>query len=341
MRKPWNVGIVGCGRIAGFFDTPRSAGPVQTHAQAYHRHRRFQVVAAVDPIPERRCLFEKTWHVPHSYPSLDEMLGRERLDVVSICSPSEIHYSQAECVLTAAAPPRVLFIEKPVCLFPDQCAHLVQLGKRTGVGVLVNHTRRFDPEYRRVVDEIRSGTLGKFLEGRCTYYGGWMNSGTHLVDTVRMFLRGEPRVMRAAVSAGGRSQDDNLDVLMRVDGAEVRVEGFDEKYYQLFDLDFRFEAGRLRVLDGGAAIVAERVEVNRLAERVLTPLEGFPREGLGAPLAGAVEAIAAYLDGSDTFGELGVDLRGAAMTMTVLWRALELAPNAGWSRREAQDASHR
>ena len=325
MSKPtWRVGIVGCGRIAGRNDHPRTDGPVVTHAQAYYRHPSFELTAAVNRGVEGLREFQHTWHVPRGYLSLEEMLDSGQLDVISICSPNELHFSQAVQILTSHARPKVLLIEKPVCLGAEELASLIDLAQRTEVEVIVNHTRRFDPAHRQLAQLVRSGKLGPLVEGRCTYYGGWLHNGTHLVDTVRMLFDEEPHVVSAVVASGGRIGDHNLDVQLQVGNAKILLEAFDETYYQLFESEFRFESGRVQLLDFGARIVIEQVELNEIGERVLIPTKESPLQGLVSPLYYAVESIDAHLRGRNVFHELGVDLSAAALTMRTIWRAKDM-----------------
>lgn len=311
---------------------------MQTHAQAYHRYPGFQLVAAADTDPERRHLFQKAWNIPLICSSLEEMLAREHLDVISLCSPMEFHFAQVRRILTADAPPQVLLIEKPVCLLPEELNQLRNLEWEKEVRIAVNHTRRFDPEYRRLADQTQMGPLGPLIEGKGTYYGGWLNGGSHLVDTLRMLLHTEPKVLQASVCPGGRGEDHNLDLILAANGAEIQIEGFHEAYFQRFEVDLCFESGRVRLMDMGTQIFMERVEVNALGERVLVPLDGFPRKASDCPLAHAVEAMEAVLKGGQTFRLLGVDLAGAAPSMNLLWRAQELAGIGG--NRSVEESIH-
>ena len=324
----WKVGIVGCGKIAGGWDGPQSEGPVVTHAQAYHRHPSFQLVAAAEPDPESLGRFQRTWGISSGYQSVKEMQDAEGLDVVSICSPDELHFAQAEEGLTSEVRPRVLLVEKPVCLEAGKLDSLAEMAQRAGAEIVVNHTRRFDETHRRVARLVREGRLGGFLGGRCTYYGGWMHNGTHAVDTLRMLFDDEPRVVTAAVSNSGSPGDENLDVRLLLGRSAVVVEGFDESYYQLFESELRFESGRVRLLDFGSTITIEKMEVNELGERVLRLAEGSPLQGLVSTMYAAVEAIDSYLQGRGRLHELGVDLSAAALTMEVMWQAREMAASS-------------
>lgn len=298
----WKVGLIGCGRMG------------RAHAQAYAQHPRFTLTAAMDPVAD--------WRTTES---LLELLAGERLDVISLCSPTAWHAAQAVDVLSSPTPPRILFIEKPVCRTAEELRRVEQLARHTGVKVLVNHTRRFDSAHQRVAALVQSGTLGELLSGRWTYYGGWLNIGVHLIDTLRMLFAEALRLESSLASGSGRGDDHNLDVTARLGGARLHIEAVDEAHYQLFDCEFRFERGRVQLLDMGTRIVAERVEMSRFKERVLVPIEGYPCEGLVQPLASAVQAIDSALSGADRFLELGVDLATASGTMNLLWQTQELA----------------
>ncbi|MBI4596966.1 MAG: Gfo/Idh/MocA family oxidoreductase [Candidatus Omnitrophica bacterium] len=325
MAQRWSVGIIGCGRMAGTYDAPGSSAPIESHAQAYAQHPRFRLIAAMDPNEQRLQRFQRAWDVPRGYASLDEFLAIESCEVISVCSPTPCHVPQAMQIMEAAHRPRVLFVEKPLCGHPDEMRQLRDRAEATGVRVLVNHTRRFDPIHQELASLICSGALGALLGGRCTYYGGWLNNGTHVVDTVRLLFDSPIEVASSAVVAGGREGDENLTVRARCAGATLVLEAIEETHYKLLEFEFRFEQGRARLLDAGERIIVDRVQVNRYGERVLVPAEGFPRLGLMNPLAHAVDAIAAILGGEDRGRALGVDLAAASETMALVWQAQELA----------------
>ncbi len=320
----WTVGIIGCGRIAGARDCPRRDGPVATHAQAYFRHPSFKVVAAMNPTHDHLASFQQRWQIPRGYATLEEFLAGERLDVISLCSPNTVHGAQATAILASPNRPKVLFMEKPVCPIPEELETLKALAERTKTTVLVNHTRRFDPGHRRVADLIRAGTFGPLVEGRYTYYGGWLNNGAHLVDTLRLLFPGQIDVTEAAFADHGRGADQNLRVNLRMQAVSVRLEAVDESYYQLFESELRFASGRVRFFDFGARILMERVEAQD-RERVLVPISGSPLAGLQDPLWHAVQAIDEVLTGQPRIQQLGVDLSQAALTMRTVWQALDLA----------------
>ncbi len=305
----WSVGIVGCG------------GAGKRHAQACRRVPEFELAAAADPDPEALRLFQKSWAVPRGYASLEELLRNEKPDLIILCSPSRFHSAQAKRILESPRKPAALFIEKPVCVNGEELRDLMILGQRSGVGILVNHTRRFDPEHQRLRDQIRSDRFGALIGGRFIYSGGWLNNGTHVVDTLRMLLEREPEVVSACWKEGGRGQDRNLDGELRIGETPVRVEAFDDSYYEMFECELLFERGRIRLLESGSRIEVEEVLTDSQGQRVLVPAAESPRAGLQQPLVHALERIRDRLQGKGDFSASGSDLGSASLTMRAVWRA--------------------
>jgi len=320
----FRAAIVGCGRIAGIKDTPRGSGGVTTHAQAYHRHPAFRVVAACDADGARLAAFQERWGVQRGFTALQPLLAETRLDVVSVCSPTEEHYRQTQQLLECSSAPRVIFVEKPVCESPPELDTLDRLVQRSHVAVLVNHTRRFDAAHRRAAALIARGELGALVAGRCDYYGGWLHNGSHTIDTLRMLLHGEPSIDRIEPGAPGKPNDPCWNVRLRCGDAPVDVMSVDARHYQLWEIDLRFERGRILLRDFGAQIVVEAVHVNDLDERVLLPLPDSPWAGLDAPLYHAVNAIARHLQGEADLAQTGATLDSARRTMRLLWQAREV-----------------
>jgi predicted dehydrogenase len=100
---PLRFGICGCGGIAAL------------HADCLkilEKSGLAQLVAGCEPVPERAEKFSRRWSIP-VVPTLDEMLRREGLDAVIVCSPSGLHGRQCSQI---AATGRHILCEKPLDL---------------------------------------------------------------------------------------------------------------------------------------------------------------------------------------------------------------------------------
>jgi hypothetical protein len=93
-------------------------------------------------------------------------------------------------------------------------------------------------------------------------------------------LRGDA----ATAVPSGKPGDPDLEVQLAVGEAPVSVESFDETDYQLFEMEFLCQLGRLRFLDFGCQIHWEQVEVSAIGERELKPRPPSPWQGLVSPL---------------------------------------------------------
>lgn len=325
MTAPFTAAIVGCGRIAGRCDEPSPTGPVRTHAQAYHRHGAFRLDAVCDPDAEALAEFATRWRVARTYDSFDRFLEQEQPAVVSLCSRTGAHYGQLTRLLDYGGA-RVIFVEKPLCERRGELADVLARAAASKAAIVVNHTRRFDPGHLRIAREIADGRFGRLVGGRCEYYGGWLNNGTHAVDTLRMWL-GDLAVATARRSPipETRPGDPCLDVrLQTTSGAVVEVGACDERYYQVFELDLRFEAGRVLSTDFGRQLRLDVVETNAWCERELAPLDG-PLAALTDPCLHPIARIADVLGGRIGSAATGATLVDAAATMGIVWDAMEAA----------------
>lgn len=92
-----------------------------------------------------------------AYSSIDDMLREERIDVVHILTPPDLHHSLAKKALEAGAH---VFVEKPMCVSTEETADLNRIAREAGVSIGVNHSMLFIPAYERLRDHIRDGDLG-------------------------------------------------------------------------------------------------------------------------------------------------------------------------------------
>jgi len=139
------VGLAGLGFMGG------------THAQCHAALPNSQLVAVVDPEPDRRGTFAQTYGAT-PYASLEEMLASAEVDMVDICMPTYLHREAVEKV--AAAGKHVL-CEKPMALTAKDCDAMIAATKKAGVKFMIGQVLRFWPEYVVIKEILDSGRLGR------------------------------------------------------------------------------------------------------------------------------------------------------------------------------------
>src|SRR5437660_578919 len=110
MQPVYRAALVGLGKIAWRFDRGQGSSPGSlSHAGAYVRNRRTLLVSGCSPHEADRRAFQKAFAVP-VYASLADLLAHKSPDIVSIASPSPLHFSQTLACLEKQVP--MIWLEK-------------------------------------------------------------------------------------------------------------------------------------------------------------------------------------------------------------------------------------
>jgi len=94
------------------------------------------------------------------YADLSRMLAEEKLDAVTIASPTFMHASQSIEALEAGLH---VFCEKPMALNSDDCQRMTESAQQSGKTLQVGHCIRFWPEYVKAKEIIDSQKYSKVL----------------------------------------------------------------------------------------------------------------------------------------------------------------------------------
>jgi len=134
------------------------------HFQGYRAHpERVRVVAACDPVAERREWAEREHGVPRTYPSIEDLLGDASAgpwDVAVVCTPSEVR--EPAVTLLAGAGKHVL-TEKPLAGSYAEATRLVTLCEDAGVLLAVNQNFRDHYAFGIAAQLIADGEIGSVL----------------------------------------------------------------------------------------------------------------------------------------------------------------------------------
>lgn len=253
--------IIGCGQIAGGYDhaRPDDALPL-THAAAYRRDGGFRLLACVDPDAALREKFAARWGVECALGDVAEVaaLG-ERVDVVSICTPTALHEEHLEAAL--AVGPRLVFCEKPLTADAAASEAMVARFAEAGVLLAVNHNRRWDPKMGELARALAAGELSALRSVIATYNKGVFNNGSHMIDLLHRLI-GPMRVLATGVPVYDFWPDDpTIPALLESEsGVPVHLVTAHAADYTLFELTLITAIGVFTMQDGGRGWRERRTE---------------------------------------------------------------------------------
>jgi predicted dehydrogenase len=95
-----------------------------------------------------------------TYRSLDELLDDPEIDLVDVCSPTNLHARTAIAALKAG---KHVLVEKPIALLPKDADAMVKAAREAGKLLMVAHVLPFHGEFAFAAEAIRSGPYGKLL----------------------------------------------------------------------------------------------------------------------------------------------------------------------------------
>lgn len=158
MSQTIKAAIVGTGFI----------GPA--HLEALRRIPNVEVVALVEVNQELADEKAKQLGIPRAYVFAD-MLKQDDIDVVHICTPNFLHYSQAKAVLEAE---KHVVCEKPLAISLQEAEDLVKIAKTTGLVNAVHFNLRYYPMVRQMKVMREKGELGEVYSIMGSYLQDWL-----------------------------------------------------------------------------------------------------------------------------------------------------------------------
>jgi predicted dehydrogenase len=204
VRTPLRAAILGTGAVA------------HLHAEALRLLPAVELVAAADPSESHLAAFAEAYGLPSRYPSLEDLLGRESIDVLHVCTPPGGHAEQAAAAFAAGAH---VVVEKPAALSLAQLDAMADAGRAADRGLAVVFQQRSGTAPAHVKGLLDSGVLGRPLSALCQtqwyrtaeyfavpWRGTWategggttLSHGSHQVDLLA-YLLGEWSAVHATM----------------------------------------------------------------------------------------------------------------------------------------------
>ena len=215
-----------------------------------------------------------------------ELLARDDVDAVDVCTPEFLH---AEQVVAAAEAGKHVLCEKPIAASLADADAMIAACERAGVLLMVAHSRRFTPRYRRLhgargrVGEVRffrenerrpsafpsapddavpvwtppsaSGSALPWTRDAAYTRGAATTNAVHEMDLMRWFVGHEPEAVYAEsrVAAADATTPDVISILVRFEGGAIGaseiVNGLPPDHPVYHMTEVVGTAGTLRALD--------------------------------------------------------------------------------------------
>jgi predicted dehydrogenase len=136
-----------------------------------------------------------------------DLLGRDDIHVVDVCTPNNVHREQIVASLQAG---KHVYADKPLCITDEEADDIVREHEQSGLIAQMAFHNRFYPWSKRIKALMDEGFCGKIISFRITYYHssniktkkfrGWkqdrelagggtlVDMGSHALDLVHCFL---------------------------------------------------------------------------------------------------------------------------------------------------------
>lgn len=126
-------------------------------------------VAGIDENEAQKTASELS--IPKWYKSFDEVIADSAVQVVHLCTPNNLHFSQAKQALLAG---KHVLCEKPLAMSMTESAELAKLAKEKGLFTAVNYNLRFYPICQEAKARISAGDLGEPYLIHGAYLQDWL-----------------------------------------------------------------------------------------------------------------------------------------------------------------------
>lgn len=213
--KKIRLGMIGCGRIS------------KNHFEAVAQIPEAEFVACADIIEEKAQSAAEQYKIPLYYTDYHEMLEKEKLDIVTICTPSGMHPQMG---IDVANHKINVLTEKPMGINIEGADQLIQACDRNKVELFVVKQNRLNSTMQLLKKAIDKGRFGRiymaqsnvFWQRPQAYYdqekwrgtwefdgGAFMNQASHYVDAIYWLLGNVDSVMAYTATMARRIEAED------------------------------------------------------------------------------------------------------------------------------------
>lgn len=143
------IGVVGGGHIVK-----------HRHLPIYKKIRDVKVSAICDKQESIAKSVASQFGVSHYYNDFSEMLSKEELDVVDICTPPQTHVTLAIEAIEAGSH---VLVEKPLAMNVNDVDKMFKFSEKKHVKLCVVHQNLFNPAVRKARSLVENGAVGDLI----------------------------------------------------------------------------------------------------------------------------------------------------------------------------------
>ncbi len=176
MKRVFNVLLLGLGNISMGYDINRD-DVCWTHLKAISKHASFTLIAAIDPDPNKRKVFERHTNIT-AYSTLQEFLAvaHPEIDLVVIATPTNHHLDDYRQI--KAIKPSLVLMEKPLVNSINQFSEL-KSELENGPSIIVNLFRLYQYSLNEKLIELNGSG---YCRVHVRYSGSLLHNGIHFIS---------------------------------------------------------------------------------------------------------------------------------------------------------------
>jgi len=292
----YQAAVIGLGNIGFKFSYDAKRKGTWSHVDAYNKCPSTVLAGAVEIDRNTIDLFHSKYPDVPVYPTVKDLFSKHRIDIVSICVPTHLHYSMYKEVVGHDI--KAIFCEKPLSGMVHESQEMVDLAREKKIVLAVNYTRRWQNSFILAKKLVDKGKIGHIRAVTAYYPGQIFNIGSHLFDTARMITKIKPLSFSTAMI--NPDPDPSLSGWMNCDeDIHFSFIATGKREDLVFEIDVIGDKGRLKVFENG-----DKIELYRFREsprysgyRELVK-EDLPRVKENDRFADAICNIADVLDGT-------------------------------------------
>jgi UDP-N-acetylglucosamine 3-dehydrogenase len=169
-------------------------------------------------------------HGVRSYSSIDDMLGKERLDGCLVCTPTKTHSLVAKKMMEHGVN---AFVEKPMSFSSKECEEMMQVAEKKKVVLTSGYVERFNPAVSDARKLIEGGMYGDPMmiefhrENRMPLHikdvGVIYDTSVHDIDAAMFLFGSRPNVVFARAGKRFHTFEDFATIMLGFEGQKVAI----------------------------------------------------------------------------------------------------------------------